>query len=683
MFIKSIKLVNIRSYVNQQIDFPDGSVLLSGDIGSGKSTILLAIEFALFGIKRGTYSGTTLLRHGSKNGFVELRFVVNNSDIIVHRTLKTAKDSAVQDSGYIIANDLKSDLTPVELKARILDILGYPKNPLTKNKDLVFRYTVYTPQEEMKKILFEDKETRLDILRRVFGIDRYKNIRENALIATRDIKEEIKSIEGKTYDLEQKKKLLLEQLDKRNDLSKKVFEAAPIVKAYKERELTRKAQLEALEEDIKKLGSYRNQLEILGLELKNLGEKMAVNEDETILLNRQIELLRQETEGEEENYRQQIKDINTLLEQKQSEMMNLNKELAKFLSNKEASARIIERITKIDKCPTCEQKVTDEHKREIFEREERKIFDLSDRIDELRENEKLINQEIMKTRKELDETAKKDRLGEARKVHRAQLFEKKKRLDFLIETQLETKRKTADANENVLVLRDKMKFYADIEENYQNLKKEFEELISKSRTYEIRLAELSKELEGVNRIIFALEEEVKEKERLKEEGRKKKELQYWVEEYFMELMAVMEKHVMARIQREFNDIFKNWFFILIEDETINVQLDDEFTPVIIQNGYETTVDNLSGGEKTSLALAYRLSLNKVINDLIGDIKTKGLIILDEPTDGFSTEQLDKVREVIDELKMKQVIIVSHEPKMETFVDNVIRIRKNEHVSVLE
>jgi exonuclease SbcC len=57
-----------------------------------------------------------------------------------------------------------------------------------------------------------------------------------------------------------------------------------------------------------------------------------------------------------------------------------------------------------------------------------------------------------------------------------------------------------------------------------------------------------------------------------------------------------------------------------------------------------------------------------------------MIILDEPTDGFSSEQLDRVREVVDELNMRQIIIVSHEQKIEGFVDKVIRIQKNEHVS---
>jgi exonuclease SbcC len=102
--------------------------------------------------------------------------------------------------------------------------------------------------------------------------------------------------------------------------------------------------------------------------------------------------------------------------------------------------------------------------------------------------------------------------------------------------------------------------------------------------------------------------------------------------------------------------------------------------VVEQNGYETFVQNLSGGEKTSCALAYRLALNKVINDLITTIKTKNLLILDEPTDGFSTEQLDKVRDVIEQLNVEQLIVVSHESKIESFVQNVIRVAKESGTS---
>lgn len=65
---------------------------------------------------------------------------------------------------------------------------------------------------------------------------------------------------------------------------------------------------------------------------------------------------------------------------------------------------------------------------------------------------------------------------------------------------------------------------------------------------------------------------------------------------------------------------------------------------------------------------------------MSEIKTRDLIILDEPTDGFSSEQLDKVKLVLDELNLRQIIIVSHEPKIESFVDSVLKFEKKEHVS---
>ena len=139
---------------------------------------------------------------------------------------------------------------------------------------------------------------------------------------------------------------------------------------------------------------------------------------------------------------------------------------------------------------------------------------------------------------------------------------------------------------------------------------------------------------------------------------------------------------MTNIHGLFNQLFQEWFSILIDDENIYSRLDDTFTPVIEQNGYEILFCNLSGGEKTSASLAYRLALNRVINDVIHQINTKDLIILDEPTDGFSMEQLDKVRDVLERLHLKQTIIVSHESKIESFVENVVRIEKEGHESMI-
>jgi len=91
---------------------------------------------------------------------------------------------------------------------------------------------------------------------------------------------------------------------------------------------------------------------------------------------------------------------------------------------------------------------------------------------------------------------------------------------------------------------------------------------------------------------------------------------------------------------------------------------------------------LSGGEKTSLALAYRLALNSIVQKVSTGIKSN-LLILDEPTDGFSKEQLFKIREVLNEIKCPQVIIVSHERELESFADQVLRVEKREGVSEIK
>jgi exonuclease SbcC len=57
-----------------------------------------------------------------------------------------------------------------------------------------------------------------------------------------------------------------------------------------------------------------------------------------------------------------------------------------------------------------------------------------------------------------------------------------------------------------------------------------------------------------------------------------------------------------------------------------------------------------------------------------------LLILDEPTDGFSKEQLYKVRDILNELQCPQVILVSHERELESFADHIYRVVKTNGIS---
>ncbi|NYT18662.1 MAG: SMC family ATPase, partial [Methanobacteriales archaeon] len=119
--------------------------------------------------------------------------------------------------------------------------------------------------------------------------------------------------------------------------------------------------------------------------------------------------------------------------------------------------------------------------------------------------------------------------------------------------------------------------------------------------------------------------------------------------------------------------------ILVDDPDKNALINEDFTPIVEQGGYEQEIDYLSGGEKTSVALAYRLALNSIVQRVSTGIKSD-VLILDEPTDGFSKEQLIKLREILEELECPQIIIVSHEKELESFADQMFRIEKVDGVS---
>ena len=180
-----------------------------------------------------------------------------------------------------------------------------------------------------------------------------------------------------------------------------------------------------------------------------------------------------------------------------------------------------------------------------------------------------------------------------------------------------------------------------------------------------------------------LNREISKKKKARKFEVKLTSIENWLGTHLVNLAGTIEKHYMVDLQRKFEPMFSEWFNLLVEDDQLDVRIDDEFTPIIEQEGYEADLKHLSGGESASVALAYRLALNKVINIMVDEIKTKDIIILDEPTDGFSNAQMDKIRDVVNQLGAKQTIIVSHEPKIESYVDNIIRIRKEDGLSKIQ
>ena len=662
MQIISIDLENIRSYPHAHVDFPTGIVMLSGDIGSGKSTILLAIEFALFGLLRGEVLGNALLRNGSMRGSIDLCFAIGEHKYHIKRTLKRSKDTVEQEAGYLLINGMKTEGTASELKSKILDLIGYPQEQLTKAKNLIYRYTLYTPQEEMKHILLEGKEERLALLRKVFDIDKYALIVQNANSYAKALRERKRALELVLVDLEEKRK-------QKESIEKELAE----VKTSREKSESALAQVRTRANEAK-------------IKLTDAEKKRAYAEE----IKAQCQAMKARVSAQESQINSQAKEIEMLTVQEKSAVVEVptkpnpgSQELTKQMLVKETELRshaskvaqtsllkqqsqsIVQKVSSLAHCPVCLQEVKADYKTNIIKREQEKI----------KARAKLLEGSLADLQKTVEETRKKEQeiaLLELKRAQGKNITARKTALEnsqFLLEEEIKKQR------EKMVDLESQEKTFDAGQ--YEKARKESENLIAAERTQSIIHASLTQKEEQITRQLIGILKDVEQKERGKKQLEKTQSAHQWLTDYFIPLMEVMEKHVMAKIHHEFDALFREWFSMLVED-LMSARLDESFTPVVQQNGYDIEIANLSGGERTACALAYRLALNKTINAVISSIRTKDLLILDEPTEGFSSEQLDKMRDVIAQLNLRQIIIVSHEQKVEGFADKVIRLEKTQN-----
>ncbi len=682
MIIKKINIKNIRSYKEGVIEFPEGSTLLMGDIGSGKTSILLAIEFALFGLQPGQ-KGNSLMRNNEEEASVVLEFEVDDNKVVIERSLKKSGKSMAQADTSITVNNERFEGSVTEIKNKILGLLNYPPEFAKKTNDL-YRFTVYTPQEEMKQIIQESNDTRLNTLRHVFGIDKYKRVEENVGLLTSKIRQEIRikevemgNQEQKNFQLQEKKNALIAQQEKLIESEKEVIN---IQKIKNEKQI----EIEELTKKMNEKNKLDNEKDKSELTLANKKDLIITSEREIKNLNEQIK--------NSSGFNFQESDIDLLktrIKSQEQILRDLNDQFIIIITSNQSNETkmhdlkiLINKISSLDKCTTCLQVVNEEHKHNIVLKA----------TQELRATES----DSIKTKKEKQETQEKieqtKKLLESLKQSLSQMEILKVRLEGVKEKQTRVlqleKQKLVILSDIDMIrkhiegIEELLKEFLIYDSVYVKKSQELREITLKENTMMVKRAEMNAEVQFLKKQIITLEEELKKIEELGKKLNHMKELEFWINNKFLEFVLFTEKNVMLKLREDFSTLFSNWFSTLVSD-TISVRLDESFSPIIQQNDCEIDYSYLSGGERTAVALAYRLAMNQVINSLLSKIKTRDIVILDEPTDGFSESQLDKMRDVLQQLKVRQLILVSHEQKIEGFVNNIIKFKKVDGVTVIE
>lgn len=823
---------NIRSYGNLErpIHFPHGVTLFEGDMHAGKSTLLYAIEFALFGL--GEFRGSFLLRNGCQRGSVTLVFEEKGQVYEVYRSLIKKQKGIQQDECFVKGPSGKQILAPTDLKDKILKILGFNEPPNPKSQSVIYRYAIFTPQEQMKEVMNKNPDDRLQTLRKAFRIEDYKIAAQNCGVlldrvhkkisylkaATEDlhqIKSELsnvtievdrivkamKPLENKAYTLTENMKDMERKrigLDKERETIDKIVDKIPLyTKQITDKELeisNNKKEIEKIQQKINaidyqidklkkmkkptdfSISQMENQIKdliekidherdnkqvasqarsrtpllkvalnkaISNINIKNdeISKKEKIRKDllleikklelirkptnktETTLKDERFELAREQknVENQLSKFEERISNFSSLMEKKKcpicernvntadylDKKSSLTTEYAKMKKSSELLSRqlkdidgLIEDLAKFNQtdkqCHDLKSQLKDPE--EVISSSTRQLGELQiekrDLENQIKATEKEAGKEIAAQEK-IDKLVKsKDQISllvenlknyqQSQKDLEKMIYDKDENSDTMnryksISGRLEREKRIADN-----LLQDAQKNIRPLDtilEKLNNLKIEMKKTETSLKVVRDQLTSSKTSLLHITQNKNKLKIDVESKEKKLQIINLLSEHKIWLEEYFSLGIDNIERHVMESIRRRFDSQFQRWFEILVEDPALQVRVNEEFTAQIDREGFDQDYLQLSGGERTSVALAYRLALNTIVQEVCtGGVSN--LLILDEPTDGFSKQQLYKLRDVFRELKCPQVIIVSHEREMEGFADSIIRVQNKNGMSVI-
>jgi len=658
--IRSLVLENIRSHKLNQVELDSGVTVFTGRTGSGKSTLLMGIEYALFGTEGGI-SNSAILRRGSNNGAVKLTFEENGDMYTIIRGLKRqGKNINIDQSNLaLLKNDKQVPIMDRarDLNAKILEILDYPAD--IKPKDL-FETTSYTRQDEIRALVEMTSENRQEHIDKILQLSKYKLVWENMKDVLNHFEKELAESNAR-----------LEQLEKlKENLAKSELKILSLDSEIKKDE----SELQFLKVEYEKASSSAEKIES---SIKDLLNKRREYDE----LNGKISRLQKEIERtkgiislfyeKETEIRTNLKKIGNVeefeeLQTKNIEIVKTIELLTKELDKLEEEFKKLKELGE-GNCPVCKQKVTKAHLNQID-----KEYTISKNL--ILENIKSKQKENLEIEPKMRASKIASKLKEDLNKITGNLNEHKKNLgelnsefknldirfkeitiDYANVEKQESMLKREKANESIIY--SKIQSITNIN---SRLKLELDERKSEFETEKETVLELEKSKGGIERAKGVLET----LNRLRNDIKNIREV---IRNNFLEDFR-------QEFQRKFEEIRKY-------EEEYTVDITKDYEPLAFTSeGEEVPIANLSGGEKTSVALAYRLALADLAAQ-VSSINPSEVLILDEPTMGFDQDDIKALPSALRNIKtIPQILIVTHEEELKNAADFKYKVLKSSGLS---
>ena len=688
MRIKAVRLENIRSHKDTMVNFEKGFNCLIGGLGAGKTSILYAIDFALFGEPLGR-SYAYLLREGENRARVTLWLEHEGSEYVIIRGLRRHGASITQDLGAL--RFFKNGRVIAEKRAS--SVAEQLEKELGLNSEL-FREVMWVRQEKLKEILDmgpRDRQRKLDAL---FGLSDFEEAwtrlrefesyykralevyeRDPDILAAAGLEEEHAKLVEELASLSARIEDLALEVDKAaKDVEEARVKLAELEEARRKLEKLRekKAGLEAsIREARRTIERLSGELEAGRKRLEDLEKQLRAIVDEGSSLRNSLEACGLSLDTP-------LPEVEKALAELGDEIEAMKEKAIRTQQDVDAIRRRLEVISKESICPTCLRFIDESYRRDLTTKLKKELVGKEHGLRALRERLRELEERHNALSRALDAL----KILEARKTSLKQHLEEEKALLEERERELDSAKMRLDMLQVELE-----SVSSKIDELRElGLEEARAELDEKTRRLHQLQAELEK-LEGRRELVREKLADCERRLKLAEEKRRKAEVARKMVEVIRLLRSAyrsIQPHLRTEIVRA-----AKFYVQRVLDEISGpegsymvVEIGQDYTPVVKVDGRERPITHLSGGERTLLALAYRIGLGILIMQMRGS-RPFDVLLLDEPTESLGREDLsiDKMVDALSRLKtVEQVIAVTHSEAFAEKADHVIRVEKSDNIS---
>ncbi len=665
--ITSIELSDFLSHEKTTINLEDGVTIFVGENGAGKSSIIDAITFSLFG-KHTRKSNKGLIRRGNNQGSVKIKFSIKDKQYEAERkidskgSLNAALFEVIDNNRVQIAAGERKQFRE-SMTEQVEKIVGMSFEKL--------KIASIVQQGELNSIINAKPKEFKELLNSIIGIDKLDIASESMKKITKEFREENRTESG--YDDSQID--ILENMIKENqdnlDNATNAKRNLELLKMNLEKEISKLEDEVILEKEKKdKVGQLKEKTSDLEDYVDNQIKKIndEIDHNKEIIHNCEgcFEKKKQKSDfvGKLERSTKEEQDASEKIQEIKAQIASLEEQekLASKLQLKDG------------KCPVCDS--TDITKLNPFFQEEH----IKDEIIKLQQDIKSKEQERKaKDEEKIEFTNELDKIRDAETILDTHKIKTEEQL-LAIQSDIEAKEKKLQLADS-----EKLEEISQIDEHAKKMFDSISKLESETKGFdEAKFEEKIKELKekrddktnnDKNWGIVDNQEQTA-KNAITETKKSILELKK-VKDYISRLDNI-QKHIFSRDGSVATSL-RSWalnsisikaseYLSVLNTKIQRIALSEKARDVSIACHSKTEVlelESLSGGEKVSVALALRLGMANLLGS-----SNLNLMILDEPTTHLDAERKKSLVEVLAQLSKigkvqtaMQFLIITHDAEI--------------------